>query len=324
MQKALPRYFEARTIFTAHFYVLGWVQPLRNIPRQLMLAYESAICSGNTESVSSAVFLFLWTEFLASERVDVLHQDFDIYVSQMKDFLQNDIRATVLKPIWQLCKNLLGLADNTTMICGNIFDEIEEMKEPNPLLAGTFPRTKAFACMFFADYETGADLVVQIEGSLFLKKFPGVGFGMEYLPFGVCCYAAAMRSNDRRKKRQYRQMADQIRKEAESYVKKGCVNVVHILTLLNAENFALTRKPKQAEECYKRAALEAARGGYLYSAAVANERYADYLIEKNNEAEAVYRLTQAKKFYEEWGAKQVVKRVVTRRSRLQLLGTLEA
>lgn len=324
MQRTLPRYFEARTISTANFYVLGWVQPLRKIPRQLLASYESAICSGNTESVSSTVFLFLWTEFLASERVDLLHQDFEIYVNQMTTFLQSDIRATVLKPIWQLCKNLLGLTDNSTLISGEIFDEVEAMKEPNPLLAGTFPRTKSFACMFFAEYDKGADLVVEVGGSKFLKKFPGAGFGMEYLPFGVCCYAAAGKSKDRRKKRQYRKVADQIRKDVEGYVKKGCVNLVHILSLLNAEHYALTRKPKQAADCYQRATLEAARGGYLYSAAVANERYADFLIEKNNEDEALYRLTQSKKCYEDWGAKRVVRRVAARRSKLKLLGTLEA
>lgn len=251
----------------------------------------------------------------------MLHQDFGICVNQMTAFLQNDIRATVLKPIWQLCKNLLGLSDNTTMISGDVFDEFEEMEEPNPLLAGTFPRTKSFACLFFAEYKTGADIVVQIGGSKFLKKYPGAGYGMEYLPFGVCCYAAAKQSQNKRKRQKYRKMADQVRKDTEKCVKMGCVNLVHILSLLNAEHYELAGKAELADECYQRAILEAERGDHLYSAGVASERYADFLLERSDEGKARFRLSQAKDYYAEWGALRVVERVANRLSVLHSLWT---
>ena len=72
---------------------------------------------------------------------------------------------------------------------------------------------------------------------------------------------------------------------------------------------------------YEEATLLSARSGYLQHAALANERYAESLLEiapkLSRRDEAKYRLEQAIRCYSEWGAHQKVK--ILRQSHAVLL-----
>jgi hypothetical protein len=72
---------------------------------------------------------------------------------------------------------------------------------------------------------------------------------------------------------------------------------------LSAEQAALSKNYTRAEEKYKKAIVLAARTGRMHHAALCNERYADFLLQElSDEEEAKYRMEEAIRFYEEWGA----------------------
>ena len=53
----------------------------------------------------------------------------------------------------------------------------------------------------------------------------------------------------------------------------------------------------------KKAIVDAVRGGFLGSAGVASVRYSDFLLlRQKDKVESEYRLNEAIKYYEEWGA----------------------
>ena len=86
-------------------------------------------------------------------------------------------------------------------------------------------------------------------------------------------------------------------------LKRGNLNVSHYVCLLNAEQAALDKKFDKAEDLYREAIRVAARGGYLHDAAIANERYADFLQNVTSSTSEVKRwVEEAIRFYREWGA----------------------
>ena len=82
----------------------------------------------------------------------------------------------------------------------------------------------------------------------------------------------------------------------------------HYASLLNAENASLSkikRKQKTVAKLYQDAVVDAARVGYLHDAALANERYAGFLLHVlQDKQEAKHRLEEAVRFYSDWGAER--------------------
>eukprot|EP00977_Amphora_coffeiformis_P001619 scaffold310_cov168-Amphora_coffeaeformis.AAC.14 len=210
----------------------------------------------------------------------------------------------------QLIENLRGKSDHTVRLCESwIENEDSFTKSGSKSVAGWCLRFKCMACMYFAEYEMGAKLVLDLGGLDNLRNnFLGLCFGSNLLPFGLCCYAIARRNGHAKCKR----AANQLRAETQKDVDGGCVNLIHVLSLLNAEFYALNGQIAQAKESYAKAAVDAIRGGFLQNGAVANERYGDFLLDQQDRTEAAHRYRKAVECYKEWGATGVVKRLSRR------------
>jgi predicted S18 family serine protease len=79
--------------------------------------------------------------------------------------------------------------------------------------------------------------------------------------------------------------------------------VIHYDRLLDAERAALDGKSNAALKHYQSAVSMAARGGFVHNTALANERYAEYLLHGMSDSqEAVFYFEEAIRFYSEWGA----------------------
>jgi predicted ATPase len=303
IQALLPsQFYRGRTLVTANFYVFGWTKPLHGRLKYFIEGYEQGIRAGNTNTVSTGLMFYLNAEMAAGSSLRLLQQDLQIYVPQLR--LLNGMHSDAILPLWQLCDNLQGRSGNTTLLTGEVWDEEAAMALKRPYFDAMFPRWKAWACCHFGGYEAGAKLVLDVGGVDALRNFPGVGFGMECLPFGVCCYAASrVRGSPHSGK--YRKLAERVRAEARSLAGKGCVNLVHVVSLLDAEHHALRGRGDKATECYGRAATEAARGGFLSSAAIANKRFSDHLSGVGDAEGARYRRHEAVRYYHDWGATRV-------------------
>jgi len=101
-----------------------------------------------------------------------------------------------------------------------------------------------------------------------------------------------------------------IDKELTNSFKNKNANVLHYVSLLNAERAALTRTKNQeddARKLYNDAISISARGGYVHDAALAQERFADYLLNSVGDyEEAKYHIEGAIQRYTNWGAMGVV------------------
>eukprot|EP00957_Ditylum_brightwellii_P110778 8449312-Ditylum_brightwellii.AAC.1 len=108
------------------------------------------------------------------------------------------------------------------------------------------------------------------------------------------------------KKKQYMAQVKRIDKELTNSLKNKNANVLHYVSLLNAERAALTRTKNQeddARKLYNDAISISARGGYVHDAALAQERFAGYLFNSVGDLqEAKYHLEGAIQRYTDWVA----------------------
>lgn len=301
-----------RALVTTNVFVFSWSMPLKSILPSVMEGYVLGFQIGNTFSACSCSMWYLYAEFAGGINLKIITQDMETYVPQMKR-LKQDFLASMVIPVWQLILNLLGYGHNTHLLTGDVMDE-ENVTVPMRI---PFLRIKAIACLVFGEYEAGAKIVADIGGfENDKKKFIGAGFGMHYLAFGVCCYYVARRSSKWGGINKHKRWANEIKARVQSYVVNGCVNLVHVLSILDAEFFVMTGKIGQAKESYGKAIIEAARGGVLQDAAVASERYGDLLLELNDRSGAAHRFGQAMHFYSEWGATRVAEMLAAKHKSL--------
>jgi hypothetical protein len=306
-------FYAARTKMTVHVHILSFFQPLRSAMRYLFEGYEIGMRSGNIFSANLAMRNYLVASFHAGTNLEYFSENLKIY--------QNQFRVDSILPIGQLADNLMGKSDNTIILTGNTANE-EVLLATVGFMVHWIPRFKLAACMFFGEYQTGADLFLKLGGLDVLKKYiPGINFGQEYLPFGLCCYSTVRKCKMRHRwltfsTKRYQRAADQTRKRVKFLVQHGCVNHVHVLHILDAEYYACHSKHDQAKRSYQQGIVDAARSGYIQNAAIASERFAEYLIEENQLTEGRFRLQESMKFYKEWGANRKVDLLVKKHQSL--------
>lgn len=123
---------------------------------------------------------------------------------------------------------------------------------------------------------------------------------MDNLCRGVSLFDMARKT----KKSKYKKEALKVLATVKEHVKKGTLNVYHHEALLEGELAALNRNSEVARHHYGRAIVLAGRRGFLQDSALANERFGAYVLKELSDSdEAAYRLQQAVKLYEEWGAR---------------------
>ena len=122
---------------------------------------------------------------------------------------------------------------------------------------------------------------------------------MDNLCRGVSLFEMARKTQ----KKKYKRAALKVLSRVKEQVKKRVLNVYHHEALLEAERAAMDGDSELARHHYGRATVLAGRRGFLQDSALANERFAEYLLRNLNDTEeATYRFQQATRLYEEWGA----------------------
>ena len=223
-----------------------------------------------------------------------------LYVPQMEELKRTEL-ADLTRLNWQVAQNLMGYADDPTVLIGDAANEQviidRSMATKKSMIPVTVSALKSYLWAYLGEYELGAKQAIR-RGDAYLKTVPGASFGMwDVFTRGIALYAMARKTG----KRKFKKHAEQTRKTIQSWSEKGNPNVHHHLLLLDAENAALGGNVEEARTLYGKAISTAARGGFIPDAALGNERYADFVCGVDQD-EAKFRMGEALRFYSEWGA----------------------
>eukprot|EP00980_Cylindrotheca_fusiformis_P003217 scaffold732_cov114-Cylindrotheca_fusiformis.AAC.5 len=299
MQKASRSSREAETLYMALTYCLPWSKPLQHCCAYAADGYVSGMRSGDTVfAMWNLICSHAWLPYALGKRLGSILEQCPKLLSQMEELSQPE-QAIGLKMFWQMILNLVKspVSKDSHKLEGDIFS------------------AEAFTCigavdvasihlwqgelLVFYDIEAAAKRAIK-DGDKYAKLSPSIFHVMfETFHRAIALFAMARRT----RKRKYRSTANKLAKRIEGWVRSGNPNVSHYHAALLAEQAALNKKYDLAEENYKNAIVLAARSGHMHHAALINERYAEFLLEERlDEQESKYRLEEAIRFYEEWGA----------------------
>lgn len=236
--------------------------------------------------------------------------DCAIYTKQMKELkrLQAYDYTCV---IWQLSLNLMGKSENPTLLQGKAIENEEEFLKArldNAPMAAIFRTQKLRLYAVFGEHEKGADLFSQ-HGFDWPAAAPGHPMFMEAVFCGGLSSFASARSDRKSKKsrKARKKLGLKALKTIKGWLKQGNPSVVHQDSLLDAEKAVLEGKVDVAEKHYRSAASIAARSGFSNDAAIACERFGEFLLEFSRDEEAAANQFQNSiRFYTEYGATKKV------------------
>jgi hypothetical protein len=197
------------------------------------------------------------------------------------------------------------------VIQGSILPDAKQFRELykdiKPMI-GIMNALELRLCATYGLHEKGANLFLAC-GFDFQMQSPGHPLFMHSVFLGgLSCFEMA---RTHPKKRSYKKHAIKARTMIKSWLKMKNPNVQHFEALLDAEMAALAgnkkKKVQVAEKFYQSAIATAARGGFTQDAALANERYGEFMLTvKLDKDDANYYFEQSIKFYAEWGATKKV------------------
>jgi predicted ATPase len=307
IQKLSPsKYTESITMFTAFHFILPWTQPMQSCMEPLLYSYSSGLRSGNTSyAMWSLMIHHISIPFHMGKPLPSIEKKCSVCSSQIKEVNQVN-QEVYTNMLWQMILNLRGVSENPVVLKGTAFD-CEEYAPQTHAHSVFLDFVKNQLFVFFGEFNHVADFAVK-HGNEFEKTLPSNVFGMmETFHRGVALYAMARQT----KKRKFVTHANRVRRTLQAWVKKGNPNVQHYYRLLCAEQAALDGRCRNAEVLYKSAIVLAGRTGHLHNAALFSERYADFLNREGShiaraDEEAKYRIEEAIRFYNEWGAEAKV------------------
>eukprot|EP00980_Cylindrotheca_fusiformis_P026080 scaffold15311_cov136-Cylindrotheca_fusiformis.AAC.2 len=302
MQRASWAFVEAQLLLNGNIYCLAWCRPLQQSLAPVAAGYISGMRTGNTVyAMWNLLCLHVWLPYSMGKRLSPILEQCPKILSQMEEVSQLE-QAVALKMFWQMILNLVTtpVSKDAHKLEGEIFSA-ETFS--NGFIAcsthkGTIPLLQMELFVFY-DLEAAALFSIK-EGEQFEKLCPGL-FHIMFHTFhqAIAVFAMARRT----RKRKYRIHANKLARRIKDWAQSGNPNVGHYHLVMMAEQAALNKKYDLAEVNYKKAIPLAARTGHLHHAGLINERYADFLKEElSDEKEWEYRLGEAIRFYEEWGA----------------------
>eukprot|EP00980_Cylindrotheca_fusiformis_P016427 scaffold4897_cov129-Cylindrotheca_fusiformis.AAC.4 len=301
LQKASRREassLEVETFYMVHAFCFVWSRPLQQSLAPTADGYASGMRSGHTAfAMWNLIAHHVWLPYAMGKRLGPILEQCPKVLSQMEELSQPE-QAICLKMFWQMLLNLMttGLDDSQKLV-GDVFTA-EGFTGTEAVHVSSMHMLQGELLVFY-DIEAAAKRAIK-HGDKFTKLAPGVFLIMfETFHRAIALFAMARRTE----KLKYRINANKLAKRIEGWVRSGNPNVGHYHMALLAEQAALNKKYNLAEKNYKNAIVLAARSGHMHHAALINERYAEFLREELlDEQESKYRVGEAIRFYEEWGA----------------------
>jgi hypothetical protein len=293
-QKPEGKAAEARVTFRTWAFSLSYSRPWNDGIRPFLNGYKIGMQIGDTEGAGYCMLGHATLSFLQGKNLRVLEEDCRVYMKHLEDLGRAEL-AQSISFIWDAAQYLMGLSDTCKLF--DDWDREAKASEASRVV---------YRCAIFAyggDYEKGAAYALK-SGDLYLKKAPGaITCQAECFSRGVCLYAMARKTKERR----YKKHGRAVRKTIRSWLKKGNMNARHLCCYLDAEDAALCGDFGAAKKMFQEAIVGAARSGCMKDAGLANERYAELVLHDiGDKEEARFRAEESIRFYKEYGAQRKV------------------
>jgi len=158
--------------------------------------------------------------------------------------------------------------------------------------------------VFYQEWKEAVDLVRKAGN---VRQFLAASFlSVRYTFLEALAYVKAAQSASGWKKRQMKKCAHKTIHLIRGWAKRGNVNVVHHLFILEAEHAVLDGKNKKAKESFNAAITISSRNGFLHDRALAHELASAHFRAQGDDYWGNYHIECSKRCYQEWGCNKKV------------------
>jgi len=167
----------------------------------------------------------------------------------------------------------------------------------------------------FQDWNSAADLLLEAGN---LRTDTKAIFGSVRFTFleALISIKVAQASTSRASKTKWKRRAAKSMKIIHSWLKKGNVNVVHMMHILTAEFAALKGNGAKAEEQFKLAITASTKNGFLQDKGLTHELTGKFYLAQGDTSSARYHLERAEVSFSDWCATGKVERLVEQKKAL--------
>ena len=300
-QKRSGRRYIADTMHGSWVFVLIHMKPYHEGLHQTMEGYTQGLRDGDPlDSTNCLVNRFVLLPYMMGRSLHSIIKEFPKIAPPLEESgITNNILT--LKVWWQMMINLtLPPSEAAKKLEGAEFRQSKETAESSMYIGNVNLAIGELLLYFGAHEERAKRLLGEEKGKTYSELVPGYPpHTIETFHRGITWFAMARKTG----KRAYKSRAIKIRKEISKWAEKGNPNVKDYDLFLSAEEAVLNQKDEKADSLYKQAIVYACRIGHLGHAALYNERFAEYRLEVGKDVEdAKYHISEAIRYYEEWGA----------------------
>ena len=300
---------KSRSNFTNHGMILSWTTPLHECLIPLLDGYQWGLENGDTESAMYNLMFRSWFLVYVGRPLGAVEQELQANCDLMVYSNQLSIKCWVL-PYLILAKKLRGVKiDGDEKDFESLEKYCLEMRSFAHWATAIIVQLELL--VFLSDWGAAAKNLGKEDLRQFVPGlYPSVRF--TFLE-ALIILKKAQNVKSFMKKRKLKKRALKSLKILRGWAKKGNVNVVHYVHLVEAQLAALEGKNNKAEEKYKSAIATATRNGFIQDRALSHELASEYFAATTNDYWKDYHLDNAIKSYTDWGASVKVAQLESKR-----------
>ena len=314
------RHIESKMDMIAGYYVEPWSTPLTQVLKTFEEGYQAGVEMGDIEFASwnwlcSNVIAYL-SGFPLMTVLDTAY----ILLDHVRQHSVDGVIATA-KPIVDHFEYLVGIKTPD-------WRKLGDMSFLNCIENGGMAMTHDLLSRAFLAYLMGKyDIAEQV-----LEKYDShkraVGADLSYYAISTSVFLNGLlfsvlgRTTGKRK---YRKKARDALEKLKASVKRGAINDLHKLYILDAEySTSFHRKSQDAiKQKFDIAISVASKSGFVSDSAIANELAGETFLRLKDENWTSYYFSRALALYKEWGAKAKVEHVMRAKEGLVVFETHE-
>ena len=296
------RQMKSATCFFVETMIYPWTAPLQRALQPLLQGFQWGLESGDRENAcANLAFRSQYQYFSSRPLLDTMHE-LKTSVGLLGQMKHEQGQLCVL-PTLQAAINLSG-STRDVVLSGDVmnFEGLLKQASGNLYVCACIVVLQLDLFVFYQDWNAAVllltkagDVRTHTIGQFLCTRF----IFLE----GLIALKAAQSSVSWLDRRKWKRRALKSIGIVRGWLKKGNVNVVHMLHLLMAEYHVLNRNANKAEESFKAAATSAARSGFIQDKALSHELAGIYFKEKGDDYWAKYNLNSAHQSYVDWQAK---------------------
>jgi hypothetical protein len=285
------------TKFLTQSFCYHWTSPLQDTIEPLLEWNQRGLEIGDTDSACYCLNSRSYHIFFVGRALDSIQKELEASISVLTQLKQDESLLHCIGLLTTM-KKLRGIDDDAG---DEILDSILATAASNrdSFLSATVNLMKLEVFVFYQEWKNAVDLVRKAGN---VRQFlTGSFHSVRYTFLEALTYLKAAQSASGWKKRQMKKCAHKTIHLIRGWAKRGNVNVVHHLFILEAEHAVLNGKNKKAKESFNAAITTSSRNGFLHDRALAHELASAHFRAQGDDYWGNYHIECSRACCQEWG-----------------------